>query len=452
MVSKLALSVERARRSRFYDERLRGFEVRSLEDFRALPLTTRGDLEAAGLDGLRAVPLDRVCHYGETSGTTGAPNSTWLTAGDFSRSAKAIASRHPDVFAPGRIILNRFPFMAAPAHLIQLIAQHGGGVAIPAGNINWDVPFPKALDLAERTGAQVLAGLPLEPLVLAQIARDRGLEPAKATNFDTFFLGGSALPPTLQTRVEKLFGARVIELYGSTETMLLGTSCSKRSLHLETELAHCEILKVDSNKLASEGEEGRLVVTTLAIEGSPLIRFDTGDLVRLQPTCACGDERPAIVVLGRGADVVELGGRRMHSAELIEAGAAAADALDSSIFFVVVLDDRLVIRVEDEGGGGDALAAARKSLGDVPIEIDTVEPKILMDTEQMGRSPSVYKPVLVSDWRRPGRRVLGVSEGMIEWPRLAPSEVWRWVRRMLKTSWRRRALVRSQRVADDSSR
>ena len=150
-VAALASTVEQARRSRFYGDRLHGLAVGSLEEFRTLPLTTREDLESAGVDGLRAVALDRVCHYGETSGTTGIPNSTWLTAEDFVRSAEAIVSRHPDVFSPGRILLNRFPFMAAPAHLMQLIAQRGGGVAIPAGNINWDVPFPKALELAERT-------------------------------------------------------------------------------------------------------------------------------------------------------------------------------------------------------------------------------------------------------------------------------------------------------------
>ncbi|MGE4605318.1 MAG: hypothetical protein AAEJ52_01100, partial [Myxococcota bacterium] len=90
--------------------------------------------------------------------------------------------------------------------------------------------------------------------------------------------------------------------------------------------------------------------------------------------------------------------------------------------------------------------------GDIPIEIERVEPKLLMDTEQMGRSPSVYKPVLVSDWQRPGRHILGVSQGMIEWPRLTPAEVWRWVSRIVRTSWRRRQLVREKRVADDSRR
>ena len=57
-----------------------------------------------------------------------------------------------ELFAPGRIILNRFPFMAAPAHLIQLIAQQGGGVAIPAGNINRRTKLLVAADVDSMSG------------------------------------------------------------------------------------------------------------------------------------------------------------------------------------------------------------------------------------------------------------------------------------------------------------
>jgi phenylacetate-CoA ligase len=427
--------------------------VRNPSELRNVPITTRSDLVSVGLDGTRALPLEEVCHYGETSGTSGAgANSTWLTAADFARSARAISKRHPDIFAPGQILLNRFPFMAAPAHLIQLIAQQGGGVAIPAGNINWDVPFPRALDLARSTGANVLAGFPLEPIVLAQIARARGLDPATDLPLDTFFLGGAALPPVMQRRIERIWGGRVIELYGSTETMLLGTSCSARNLHLEPELVYCELLRADSEHEVGVGEEGRLVVTTLGIEGSPLLRFDTGDRVRRLPRCECGDPRPAIVVLGRESGVVELQGRRLHSYDLVEAGAAAADALDSSVFFAVVLPDRLVIRIESEGGSGDPHAAAREHLGDVKIEIETTERNALLDVESLSRSPSVYKPVLVSDWRRPGRRILSVSQGMIEWQRPTLPELWRWLVRGLRNSARGRRLARELRVAKHTSR
>jgi phenylacetate-CoA ligase len=445
----LAATVRRARGSALYRERLAGVEIREPGDLARLPLTTRRDLQDAGPHGTRAVPLDAVCHYGESSGTTGASNSVWLTAGDFERDARALRARHPDVFAPGQVLLNRFPFMAAPAHLIQLVAQQGGGVAIPAGNINWDVPFPRALELARTTGATVLAGLPMEPIVLGELARARGLDPRRDLALRVLFLGGSPLPPAMQRRLARLWGARVIELYGSTETMLLGTSCAQGSLHLESELAHCEILDEDGTAAAPEGAVGRLVVTTLAVEGSPLVRLDTGDLVRAV-VCACGDPRPALVVLGRAADAVELEGRRVFPTELLDAAAAAADAVDSSVFFVVVMPDRVLVRIEHQAGGGDPAAAFRRQLPDLHVEIEVVEPQMLLDLELLGRSPHVYKPVVLADWRRPGRRVLTVGEGMIEWPRPTWAEGKRWLQRTWRTAQRRRRLAREIGVAGPS--
>jgi phenylacetate-CoA ligase len=436
LLAALDATIARARESALYRERLAGVRIRSLADLRALPLTTRADLQAAGAHGTRALPLAEVCHYGESSGTSGATNSTWLTAEDFRRDADAIRAAHPDVFAPGRIILNRFPFMAAPAHLVQLIAQHGGGVAIPAGNINWDVPFPRALELARRTGAHVLAALPLEPVVLGELARAQGIDPARV-GFDTLFLGGAPVPPALQRRLARVWGARVIELYGSTETMLLGTSCPVGTLHPETALAYCEVLPLDGS------DEGRLVVTTIGVEGSPLVRFDTGDVVRVTSACACGDSRPGLVVLGRAADAVEIVGRRLYPWDLIDAAAAAADALDSSVFFIVVLAARVLVRIETRATGtGAAAAALHARLPGVPVEVEPVEPGMLLDVEMLSRSPRVYKPVALADWRRSGRRILTVGEGMMEWPRPSWAEGRRWLRRTLRTAGRRRRLAR----------
>jgi phenylacetate-coenzyme A ligase PaaK-like adenylate-forming protein len=457
VLAALRETVRRARASLLYRDRLRDVTIDDLDAFRKIQLTTREDLQRAGLSGTRAAPIEQICHYGETSGTTGVANAMWLTSKDLAGSARAIAARHPDVFAPGKILLNRFTFMAAPAHLIQLIAQAGGGISIPAGNINWDVPFPRALELAERTGANVLAGLPLEPIVLAQLARARGLDPAQDFALDTFFLGGSPMPPVMQRRIERVWNARVIELYGSTETMLLGTSCRERTLHLETDLAHCELLQLDSDETAVAGEEARLVVTTLGIEGSPLVRLDTGDIVRPLPACSCGDPRPGIVVLGRQSDVVELAGRRLYPYEIIEAAAAAADALDSSVFFTVVLPDRLLVRIEASHGRGSrstpgAYQALKERLGDLPVEVECTPANALLNVDQLARSPSVYKPVLISDWTRPGRRLVSVSQGMIEWPSLGFRELATWLSRGVRTALRSRRLRREVRVANDSRR
>lgn len=442
VLDALDATVARASVSALYASRLRGTRIRTLEDLHRIPVTTRQDLQRAGPHGSRAVPLEQVCHYGETSGTSGVTNSTWLTDGDFARNARRIAERHPDVFAPGRVLLNRFPFMAAPAHLIQRIAQAGGGIAIPAGNINWDVPFPRALELARTTGAHVLTGLPLEPIVLAQIARRQGLDAKDATAFDTLFLGGAPLPPALKRRIEKVWSARVVELYGSTETMLLGTSCREGTVHLETDLAFAEVLRLDADQPVAPGGTGRLVITTLGIQGCPLVRFDTGDTVRLLPSCPCGDPRPAILVLGRENEAVDLSGHRFYLHDLIDASADAADAIDSSVFFVVVLPDRLLVRVESNGPASVAEERLTERLLGVRVEVETVADDELLDVELLSRSPRVYKPVVVGDWRRPGRRILSLGEGMIEWPRLSHGEAWRWLLRAFRRSARRRRLAR----------
>jgi phenylacetate-CoA ligase len=448
-LTALQATLKQARKSPLYAERLRDVRVDSFEDFKKIPFTTRSDLESAGLHGTRSAPLEEICHYGVSSGTTGNPNSTWLTPSDLANNARTIKERHPDIFAAGKIMINRFPFMAAPAHLIQLISQQGGGVSIPAGNINWDVPFPKALDLSISTGATVLAGLPLEPIVLSQIARLRGLDPAKDVMLDTFFLGGAPLPPVLQRRIEREWDARVVELYGSTETMLLGTACAERTLHIETGLVFCEILCVDSDEPAAVGEEGRLIVTNLGIEGSPLVRLDTGDRVRRLGPCACGDPRLSLIVLGRAADVSVVEGKRLHSYELIEAAAAAADSLDSSVFFTVILPDRVVVRIEtDTKSGGDPEGAIRNHLGDIRVEIERVPKFSVLDVEHLSRSPSVYKPVLLADWRHPGRRLISISQSMMEWPKLSGREALRWGLRSLRTSLRGRRLAKELRASE----
>src|SRR5262249_55007505 len=196
-------------------------------------------------------------------------------------------------------------------------------------------PFPRALELAQRTGAHVLAGMPIEPVVLGEIARARGLDVRRELALDTLFLGGSLLPNVLQRRLARTWDARVIELYGSTETMLLGPSCPEGTVHVETELVYCEIIDPDTSEPVAEGAEGLLVVTTVGLEGSPLVRLDTGDMVRRLPPCGCGDPRPAIVVLGRAAEVVTLAGRRFPTRTLVDAAAAAAHAPDRGGVFVV---------------------------------------------------------------------------------------------------------------------
>ena len=76
----------------------------------------------------------------------------------------------------------------------------------------------------------------------------------------------------------------------------------------------------------------------------------------------------------------------------------------------------------------------------------------LLDVEQLGRSPKVYKPTLVSDWTKPGRHLISVSQGMMEWPSLGLSEALRWLSRSVRSARRSRGLRRRLRVANTTGR
>jgi hypothetical protein len=81
----------------------------------------------------------------------------------------------------------------------------------------------------------------------------------------------------------------------------------------------------------------------------------------------------------------------------------------------------------------------------VRVEIEDVPVGELLDVELLCRSPHVYKPVVLSDWRGSARRILTMVEGMIEWPRPTAAEGRRWLTRTWRTAMRRRALSRELR-------
>ena len=73
-----------------------------------------------------------------------------------------------------------------------------------------------------------------------------------------------------------------------------------------------EVITFDTD-LPVPDDVGRLIVTTLGIDGSPLVRFETGDVLRSIRACACGATDPGVVVLGRHADELVIAGRSLYA-------------------------------------------------------------------------------------------------------------------------------------------
>ncbi len=106
--------------------------------------------------------------------------------------------------------------------------------------------------------------------------------------------------------IERVFGAKVFNTYGSREFMLIAAECEKHEgLHISAENLIVEIIKEDGTT-AKEGETGRIIVTDLHNYGMPFIRYEIGDLgVATSKICSCGRGLPLIAdVVGRSLDVI----------------------------------------------------------------------------------------------------------------------------------------------------
>lgn len=447
----LRAAIERARRSSFYAQRLAGHVCAGRDDLARLPLTTKSDLAAATPFGMLAVPAHRAWHYHETSGTTGEPISTWCGLTEL-RAMAAVVHRMVPELAQETILLNRFPLFAPVSFVFEEALRQAQACHIAAGTMSWDVPFDRAVDFIRRLGVTAVASLPLEPVLLHDVAKDRGLDPREVfRTVRVVFCGGAVLPPALRRVIAHDWQARVVEIYGSNETMLMGVGCPRGRLHLCDELLEFEVLDPQTHAPVAPGGDGVLAITSLVHEVMPLVRYVTGDLVRLDPAgCDCGHRGPVAEVLGRAGDALVYGDRRTTPYEVLDAAYEFADRHGSRIFFILARRRTLHLLLEraDPSAPRDAGAERRlrERLG-VPVTVEYLGPNEVIDRSALYRGPKIYKPSVLSDWRGEGRKTITIMEALLEWPRYDLRTLLHLGRRQFRNARRRARLIKEDRSA-----
>jgi phenylacetate-CoA ligase len=442
-------AVARARRSAFYSQHLAGYELNGRADLGRLPLTLKSHLRDGSPFGMLAVPPTKAWHYHESSGTKGEPISTWCGLAEVRVMAELLRRMVPE-FSADCIMLNRFPLFAPVSFIFEDALRLVGACHIAAGNVSWDVPFTRALDFIRRLKVTVLASLPLEPILLRELAHEQGLDVRRDLgSVRVVFCGGAVLPPALRRVIEKDWGARVVEIYGSNETMGLGLTCVAGQLHLCSDLVEAEVLDPQTFVPVPPGEVGVLTVTSMVHEVMPLVRYVTGDLVRVSPEpCRCGLSDPVIEVFGRLDDVIEIGGARSTAYDVLDGAYDFADQLDTRLFLILVLRHglHLLIEVADPQRARDATAERRlnERIG-LPVTVEYLARNAVMDRSALFRTPKIYKPSQISDWRGEGRKPITIMEALLEWPRFDLRTVMQIGLRQIRNAQRRRRLLREDR-------
>jgi len=266
-------------------------DLRDWKDFARLPLTAKtelvGDQAAEPPFGTNLTyPLERYVRVHQTSGTSGAPLRWLETQASWEWWARcwgfvlAGAGVRPDdrVFFPfsfGLFIGFWAGFEGARAL---------GALAIPGGGQD----SLTRLASIESLGVTVLVCTPSYALHLLQVARERGVDAARLPIRLTVHAGepGAGIP-AVRARIEDGWGARAFDHAGMTEMGAYGYECQAQAgLHVNESEFIAEVIDPVTGAASREGE---LVLTNLGRLGSPLIRYRTGDRVRLaEGPCACG--------------------------------------------------------------------------------------------------------------------------------------------------------------------
>ncbi|MFL9844644.1 phenylacetate--CoA ligase family protein [Flavobacterium rhizosphaerae] len=291
--------------------------IKTLEDLERIPVTTKEDLQEFNDDFL-CVPKTKIIDYTTTSGTSGKPVTFGLTDKDLDRLAynEAISFlcsgvKEGDVVQLMTTIDRRF--MAGLAYFLGLRKLGAGVIRVGAGvpELQWDsiVKFKPAY----------LITVPSFLLKLIEYAEANGID-YNACGIKGAVCIGEPLrnqdftPNTLSKKITEKWDIKLFSTYASTEMSTAFAECGYgRGGHHHPELIITEILD-ENDRPVVNSSSGELTITTLGVEGMPLVRFKTGDIVQLHAEpCPCGRTTLRVgPVIGRKQQMIKYKGTTLY--------------------------------------------------------------------------------------------------------------------------------------------
>jgi len=308
--------------STFYGELFRKHkinidEIRQLDDLAKIPVTTKDDLQER-TDDFLCVPKNKIVDFVTTSGTLGEPVAFAMTDKDLDRLAyneyisfSCANTTADDIFQMMVTIDKRF--MAGMAYFLGLRKLGAGIIRLgpglqelqfysimkfsPNGLITVPSFIPKLIEYANKNGIDYKNSSVKKAVCIG--------EPIRNPDFSFNALG---------KKIIDNWDIKLYSTYASTEMGTAFTECeSGRGGHHHPEMIIVEFLDENDNPVA-EDEAGEVTITTLGVEGMPLLRFKTGDICyHHTETCSCGRNTMRLgPVIGRKQQMIKFKGTTLY--------------------------------------------------------------------------------------------------------------------------------------------
>ncbi len=290
-------------------------DLRTLDDLRRLPFTTKADLQDNYPYGLFAVPLREVVRIH-------ASNCMTTVVGYTRNDIKTWSNLAARVLCAGGVSKDDVLQIAYGYNLstggfgLHYGAERVGASVIPSSTGN----TARQIKIMRDFRTTALVATASYALHVADTIQDMGIAPGELSLKYGLF-GAEPWPEAMRQEIEERLHIVASDNYGVSEVIGPGVAseCRERQgLHVNEDHFLVEVVNPITLEPVREGEVGELVITTLTKEAFPVLRFRTRDLTRLLPgACACGRTTARIArIEGRSDDVLIIRGVKVLPAHV----------------------------------------------------------------------------------------------------------------------------------------
>ena len=276
-------------RKRFDEAGLSPDEIKTLDDLRRIPFTTRKDLLDNYPYGMFAVPLRDVVRLQFPLGMYGNPIVIGYTREDLkmwnelvARVMVGIGINEHDII---QVAFNYGLFIGAVR--FNQSAELIGAAVVPTSIASGEVQVKIMQDFR----STVLTSAPSFAIHIMETMQKKGMDP-KTLSLKIGLFGAESWPEEVRQTLENYFNIQAYEIFGVTELIepgVAGECMAKNGLHVFEDHFLPEIIDPNSGEVLGEGREGELVLTTLTNRAYPLLRYRTSDVTSLtSEPCSCG--------------------------------------------------------------------------------------------------------------------------------------------------------------------
>lgn len=310
-------------RSLFKKEKINIEKIKTIEDLAYIPFTKKEDLQVNNKDFV-CVDRSQIVDYITTSGTLSTPTTFVMTDNDLERLAynEAISfscagGKEGDVYQLMTTLDKRF--MAGFAYFLGIRMMKAGVIRVGNGmpELQWDT--------IQRISPNTIICVPSFILRIIQYANEHAIDYRKSSIKKAVCIGENLREDDfslnlLGRKIKEKWDIDLYSTYASTEMSTSFCECEAgRGGHHHPELIICELVDNQDN-IVPEGEYGELTITTLGVEGMPLLRFKTGDICRFHyDPCSCGRTSIRISpIKGRKNQMIKFKGTTLYPASIFD--------------------------------------------------------------------------------------------------------------------------------------